>query len=53
MKTDDILNLLLMFKDKTTDVKLIMDDFQKFALHLAEAAKIGKEMIEKVEKIKK
>ncbi len=53
MKTEEILNLIMMLKDKTGEVKMIMDDFQQFTEHLSEAAKIGKNIIEKVEKIKK
>ncbi len=53
MKTEDILNLISTLKDKTGDVMAIMDDLQHFAAHIAEAAKIGKEIIQKVEEIKK
>jgi len=53
MKTEDLLNLISMLKDKTSEVKAIMDDFQQFAEHLAEAARIGKSIIQKVEEIKK
>ncbi len=53
MKTDDILSLILTFKDKTTELKSIMDDFQELADHLSKVAVIGKSMIEKFEKIKK
>jgi len=53
MKTEDILNLISMLKNKTGEAKTIMDDFQRFAEHLAEAAKIGKDIIQKVEEIRK
>lgn len=50
MKSEDLLNLIL---DKTTEVKAIMDDFQHLTEHLAEVAKIGTGIVEKIEKIKK
>jgi len=53
MKTEDILSLVIALKDKTGDIKAIMDDFQKFAEYLVEASKIGKTIIQKVEEIKK
>ena len=53
MKTEDILNLISTLKDKTGEVKSIMDDLQRLAEHLAEAAKIGKSIVQKVEEIKK
>jgi len=53
MKTEDILNLISTFKNKTGEVKSIMDDLQRFAEHLAEAARIGKIIVEKVEEIRK
>ncbi len=53
MKTEDLLGILNMLKDKTGEVKSIMDDLQQLAEHLAEASKIGKRIIQKVEEIKK
>jgi len=53
VKTEDILNIISSLKDKTGEVKLIMDDLQHLAEHLAEAAKIGKAIIQKVEEIKR
>ncbi len=53
MKTEDLLNLISMVKDKTGEVKLIMDDFQRLTEHLVEVAKIGKSIVQRVEEIKK
>ena len=53
MKTEDLLNVLSMLKDKTGDLKLIMDDIQQLAEHLTEASKVGKRILQRIEEIKK
>ncbi len=53
MKTDEILSILSMLKDKTGTIKEIMDDLAHFAEHVSEAAKIGKSIMQRIEEIKK
>ena len=53
MKTEDILSYISILKDKTGEIKAIMDDLQQLAECLAEASKIGKRIVQKVEEIKK
>lgn len=53
MKTEDLFNFISMLKDKTTEIKAIMDDFSQFAEHLVEASKIGHRILQRVEEIKK
>lgn len=53
MKTEELLNLISTLKDKTGEIKSIMDDIQLLAEHLSEASKIGKRIIQSVEEIKK
>jgi hypothetical protein len=53
VKTEDMLKFFSMLQNKTGELKAIMDDIQQFSEHLAEASKIGKRILQKVEEIKK
>ena len=60
MKTEDILGLISLVKNKTVEVKLIMDDIQDIsermstiAKNIGEVAKLVKNIVQKVEEIKK
>lgn len=52
MSKPDILELISMIKDKTGEVKAIVDDLQQLAEHMTEIAKIGKRILQRVEDIK-
>ncbi len=59
MKTEDLLSLISILKDKTVDVKSILTEIQSLseqfsimAISIGEIARLAKNIVGKIEKIK-